>query len=125
MRIQSHARSGMDQHRRSTAVKPLGYNELCVVADAVADVAPHWSVELSGSALGESSLVIMPEGADDLIGPTFVVHQDRAGFRLDQFQWDTLSGIGAYASLYDAMRAVLACLAYHSPIVSAYSPLHH
>jgi hypothetical protein len=120
MRVPLHERPRTDHRRRSLTPKPIGYNDLCLVADAIADVAPDWTVELSCTLPGDANIVIMPEGADDLIGPTFLVYQDRNSFHLDQFQWDILSCVGDYSCLRDAVLAVVACLTH----LSATSPIH-
>lgn len=125
MRALFHDRSRGDLRRRSLHIRPIGYNDLCLAADVVAEVAPGWTVELTNGFPREASLVIMPEGADDLIGPTFIVYQERSGFRLDQFQWDTQSGLGEYASLRDAMVAVATCLSHLSDVSPACSALLH
>lgn len=84
----------------------LGPGALAYASGAIADVAPDWSVELHETFPGETSLMLMPEAADDTIGPTFVLHCRASGFQLDQYQWDTYSAIGAYGSLGDALHAV-------------------
>jgi hypothetical protein len=98
---------------------------MCYVADAIGEVAPDWTVELTVACPGGGSIVIMPEGADDLIGPTFIVYQDRNAFRLDQFQWDELSGLGEYATLRDAVAAVVTCLAYLTVLTGPGLPVLH
>jgi hypothetical protein len=77
-------------------MRPIGYNDVCLAADVVGGIAPDWTVELINNFPGEASLVLMPEGAADLIGSTFVVYQERSGFRLDRFKWDTQSDLGEY-----------------------------
>ena len=125
MRVPLHERPRTDNRRRSLATKPIGYNDLCLVADAIADVAPDWTVELSCAFPGDANIVIMPEGADDLIGPTFLVYQDRNSFHLDQFQWDILNCVGDYSCLRDAVLAVVACLTRLSAISPIHSTLRH
>jgi hypothetical protein len=84
----------------------MGAPEAAYAAGAIADVAPDWSVELHQAFHGESSLMLMPEDADDAIGPTFVLHRRQGTFQLDQYQWDTYSEIGAFNSLRAAVLAV-------------------
>jgi hypothetical protein len=125
MRAPLHEGPRTEQRRRSLVTKPIGYNELSVVADAIADVAPDWTVELSCTFPGDANIVIMPEGADDLIGPTFLVYQDRNSFHVDQFQWDILGAVGDYSCLRDAVLAVVACLEHLTATSSINSTLRH
>jgi hypothetical protein len=125
MRVPIHDRPATDSRRRPGSTRPIGYHDMCLVADAITDVAPDWTVELSAIGPDDTSLVIMPEGADDLIGPTFIVYQERNVFRLDQFQWDILSGLGEYRSLRDAVLAVVSCLTHLTLVSPAVSTLRH
>jgi hypothetical protein len=84
----------------------FGDRDVAYASGAIADVAPLWSVELHEAFPGEASLMLMPEAADDAIGPTFVLHNRAGAFQLDQYQWDIYSEIGAYGSLHDAVHAV-------------------
>ncbi len=84
----------------------LGARDLAYASGAIADVAPDWSVELHEIFPGEASLMLMPEAADDAIGPTYVLHSRAGAFQLDQYQWDVYSEVGAYESLRDAVHAV-------------------
>jgi hypothetical protein len=86
---------------------------MALVSDTVAGVAPDWSVELNRAISGEPSLVIMPPGADDAIGPTLVIHPHGRGFRLDRFQWDEYAPVAEFVSLQaviGAVRAILSAL---------------
>ena len=125
MRAPIYDRPATDLRRRPGSTRPIGYHDMCLVADAITDVAPDWKVELSAICVGDASLVIMPEGADDLIGPTFVVYQERNLFRLDQFQWDVLSRLGEYSCLRDAVLAVVSCLTDLTLVSPAVSTLRH
>ncbi len=73
--------------------RELGRRELHLVSDLVLHVAPEWSVELSGDAPTDRSVVVMPQAADDMVGPTFVIRATPTGVRLDQVQWDQYSTI--------------------------------
>lgn len=84
----------------------LGARDAAYASGAIADVAPDWSVELHETFPGEASLMLMPEAADDAIGPTFVLHNRAGTFQLDQYQWDVYSELGAFESLRDAVHAV-------------------
>jgi hypothetical protein len=127
MRAQFHdrPRAHQSRRRRSFQLSPIGYNDVCLAADVVAAITPDWKVELINNFPGETSLVIMPEDAADLIGPTFVVYQEPCGFRLDRFQWDTRSELGEYPRMRDAMLAVVTCLIHLSVISPVYSTLSH
>ncbi len=84
----------------------FGAGAVACAIGAIADVAPGWSVELHEASHGETTLLLMPAAAHDAIGPTFVLHDREGTVRLDQYQWDTYSELGAYSSLDDAMRDV-------------------
>lgn len=105
--------------------EPIGHAALTTVADVISVVAPAWSVELSQAFFGESNLVIMPEDADDAVGPTFVIYRDKGGFCLDQVQWDDTSAIGIYASLPAATDAVVLMLAGLAGAMPMPSTLRH
>ena len=104
------ARNAARVGRRLPAPR-IGFSELSWVAEAIADIAPDWSVELSQAFAGESNLVIMPEEADDTIGPTFVIYQDAGKFCIDQVQWEESNPIGVYPNLSAATQAVAIMLA--------------
>jgi hypothetical protein len=91
-------------------MRPLCMGDVAMVAEAIADVAPDWSVELQGICADEASLIMLPEAADDAIGPSFVVQKAACGFRLDQFHWDAFSEIGAFPTMNDVVHAVRARL---------------
>jgi hypothetical protein len=111
--------------RRQAALRPIGSGDLWLASAAVAGVAPDWTVELSAIFPDDASLVIMPDGADDLIGPTFIVYQDENAYRLDQFQWDVLTGLDTYTSLQDALKALVDRLARLEANPAARSTLRH
>jgi hypothetical protein len=84
----------------------LTWDDLDVVLRVVAEIAPTWSAELNQGDPDESTIVVMPEGANDLIGPAFLLHRTDGRVHLDQFRWDEYRALGAFASL-DAALAVL------------------
>ncbi len=86
--------------------RPLGLAEARFVEDALSDVAPDWSVDLEGVCEHEASLVLLPEGGDDAMGPSFVIRRETFGFRLDQLHWDKIQELGIYPALADAVTAV-------------------
>ncbi|HXT80106.1 MAG TPA: hypothetical protein VN702_11105 [Acetobacteraceae bacterium] len=90
--------------------RPLCIGDVAMMAAAIADVAPDWSVELQGICADEASLIMLPETADDAIGPSFVVQKAACGFRLDQFHWDAYSEIGAFSTMDEVVHAVRAKL---------------
>ena len=93
-------------------VRPLGFADLKVVEQALADVASDWSVELDGVSLREASLVVLPDSGDDAMGPGFIISREDFGFRLDQLHWDVMQEIGSYAILSEAIAAVCAQLLF-------------
>jgi len=84
----------------------FGSADQALFARILTDIAPSWSVELHVFSAQDVSLVLMPQDADDAKGPTFIVQQDGAGFRLDQLWWDFYSELGTYPSLTDLAAAV-------------------
>ena len=87
---------------------------MSLVSDLVLQVAPDWSVELSGDAHADRSVVVMPQAADDMVGPTFVIRTTSAGIRLDQVQWDQYSTILDHSNL----RHVLSVLRSRLSVLS-------
>jgi hypothetical protein len=86
--------------------RPLGLAEARFVEDALSEVAPDWSVDLEGVCEHEASLVLLPEGGDDAMGPSFVIRREDFGFRLDQLHWDKMQEVGTYPALADVVTAV-------------------
>jgi hypothetical protein len=95
----------------SVPVRPLGNADLALVQDAMTEIAPEWSVELHGICVDEATLVLLPEGGDDAMGPSFMISRETYGFRLDQVHWDVLTEYGVFASLPDVVAAIGARLA--------------
>ena len=94
---------------------PLTWDDLDVVAAFVHRIAPDWSAELNQTCAEESSIVVLPEGANDLIGPAFVLHRTHARVHLDQFRWDAYRKLGAFATMEEALTVLRA---HFLPLVS-------
>ncbi len=84
----------------------LTWDDLDLVLALLTEVAPDWSAELNCSSLDESTIVVLPEGANDLIGPAFVLHRSQGRVRLDQFRWDEYRELGGFHSLDLALAAL-------------------
>jgi hypothetical protein len=84
----------------------LTWDDLDVVHAALAEMAPRWTAELNQTGPDETTIVVMPEGANDLIGPTFILHRDRGRVQLDQFRWDEYRKLGGFRSLDEALSAM-------------------
>lgn len=110
MPTQASAVACSDDNTGGAAALPFGYHDLNLVADAVLDVAPDWSVELSGMETGDSSLVIMPPEADDMIGPTFLLRRTTLSVHLDQLHWDEYSPVATIPSIDHAIASLRARL---------------
>ena len=96
----------------SLPIRPLGAADLALVQNAMDEIAPEWSVELHGICVDEATLVLLPEGGDDAMGPSFLISRETYGFRLDQVHWDVLTEYGVFASLDDVVTALGVRLAY-------------
>jgi hypothetical protein len=81
----------------------LTWDDLDVVVAMLAEVAPDWSAELNQAGPDESTIVVLPKGASDLIGPAFVLHRIRGRVHLDQFRWDEYRKLGGFRCLDDAL----------------------
>jgi hypothetical protein len=88
----------------------LTWDDLDVVLALLAEVAPGWSAELNCSSPDESTIVVLPEGANDLIGPAFVLHRDDERVRLDQFRWDEYRQLGVFQTFDGALATLRARL---------------
>jgi hypothetical protein len=84
----------------------LSWADLDVVQRLLAEIAPSWSAELNQASADESTIVVTPEGANDLIGPAFILQRTRTGVELSQFRWDEYRKLGNFLFL-DAALAVL------------------
>jgi hypothetical protein len=97
---------------------PLNWADLDLVRAAVAEVAPSWSTELNCGSLDESTIVVLPPGANDLIGPAFVLHRTRGRVHLDQFRWDEYRKLGGFASVEAALNPLRARLATQTSLIA-------
>ena len=97
----------------------LTRDDLDTVHDLLGEIAPGWSADLNHAGLYESTIVLTPEGANDLIGPAFVLHRSYGRVQLDQFRWDEYRQLGGYNSLDDALTVLRARL---SPLVARSAP---
>jgi hypothetical protein len=84
----------------------LSWEDLDVVLAMLAQAAPGWSAELTSSSPGESTIVVLPEGADDRLGPTFVLYRSGARVHLDQVRWDEYRELGGFDCLDQALTAL-------------------
>jgi hypothetical protein len=92
-------------------IRPIGDADLAFVQVAMAEIASDWSVELHGTYTDEATLVLLPEGGDDTMGPSFMISRETCGFRLDQVHWDEITEFGVFASLTNVMAVLAARLA--------------
>ena len=99
--------------------------ELSQIATVVAAVAPRWSVELHEASAADSSVVVMPEFADDDLGPTFIVRKEGEAFCLDQFCFDTYATLGGFASLRELVANLRSRLALLTAFARPVSELVH
>lgn len=99
--------------------------DLAGVTDAVAAVAPDWTVELSQVFVDEVNLIIMPDRADDNIGPTFVIYQEGAQFHVDEVRWDVCTPIGVFPSLGEASHAMILRLGMLTGVIQMASRRRH
>jgi hypothetical protein len=97
----------------------LTWDDLDAVLGLLAEIAPRWSAELNHASPDESTIVVMPEGANDLIGPAFVLHRTHGSVHLDQFRWDEYRKLGGFQSFDGALAALRARLV---PLVSGSRP---
>src|SRR5262245_5647614 len=92
----AHAQSSPDWHGGGRAL--LTWDDLEIVIGMLAEIAPSWSAELNQAAADESTIVVLPERANDMIGPAFVLHRSDGRVHLDQFRWDEYRKLGAFRS---------------------------
>jgi|ERR1700733_5609954 hypothetical protein len=103
----------------------LGLAEKKFVEDALSEVVPDWSVDLEGICEHDASLILLPEGGDDEMGPSFVISRERFGFRLAQLHWDKMHEVGTYPALADVISAVQGRLTSGLGLNSPASSAHH
>lgn len=91
----------------------VGALDRALVTEMVDDTAPAWSVELAGDCAADSSLVVMPPGADDRLGPTFIIRHVGKSVHIDALQWDECHHIATVPTIRhaaDSLRSRLAAL---------------
>ena len=96
----------------------LNWDDLDVVQDLLAEIAPGWSAELNHASLDESTIVVTPAGANDMIGPAFILHRSNGRVHLDQFRWDEYRKLGGFRTFGEALallRSRLVPLVTHRP----------
>jgi hypothetical protein len=108
--------SGQANHRTAVAVPapPLGAADQAFFQSVIDDVAPGWAVELQGICADEASLILVPDGGEDDLGPSFCITRESYGLRLDQVQWDAMTEVGIYASLREVLDIICHRLAFHA-----------
>ena len=106
-------------------VRPIGDADLDFVQRAMAEIAPEWTVEMGGICADEATLVLLPEGGDDAMGPSFMISRETYGFSLDQLHWDVMTELGVFASLNDVVATLGVRLAsFPGTMVPASVTLH-
>ena len=88
---------------RSDEPALLNWDDLDVVQDLLTEIAPGWSAELNHASLDESTIVVTPAGANDIIGPAFVLHRSRGRVHVDQFRWDEYRKLGGFRTFNEAL----------------------
>jgi hypothetical protein len=81
-------------------------DDLDSVLGLLAEIAPKWSAELNCAGPNDATIVILPEGANDLVGPAFVLHRSDGRVRLDQFRWDEYRKLGGFLTLDEALAVL-------------------
>jgi hypothetical protein len=97
-----------DRLSLSSASSPerLGPEQRQHLATVVAGLGSTWSVELHYDALGEASIVVLPEDLEDVIGPTLIVHAYQSSFHLEELCGDAYRTLGKHHAWADVCRAV-------------------
>jgi hypothetical protein len=90
----------------ASAHEPLGQEQCNHLTAVLAELVPHWSVELHLDVLRKPMIVILPENLDDAIGPTLVVYRDETTFHLEELRWDNYRKLGDYRVWTDVLRTV-------------------
>src|ERR1700722_15274790 len=81
----------------------LNWDDLEVVQNLLAEIAPGWSAELNHASQDESTIVVTPAGANDILGPAFILHRSQGRVQLDQFRWDEYRKLGGFRTLSEAL----------------------
>lgn len=98
----------------------LSWDDLDVVQEMLTEIAPGWSADLHHASIDESTIVVTPAGANDMIGPAFVLHRSRGRFQLDQFRWDEYRKLGGFRTFDEALALLRARLV---PVATPTAPL--
>jgi hypothetical protein len=107
------------------AFSSLGNSDVIFVQFALDVIAPDWSADLGGIFADEATLVLVPCGGDDEIGPSFLISRETYGFRLDQVHWDVMLEVGVFPSLIDVVGALKARLASCAALTAPASAMLH
>jgi hypothetical protein len=99
------------------SVPPLGVADQAFFQSVINDVVPGWSVELDGICADQASLILVPDGGEDDLGPCFCVTRESYGFRIDQVQWDEMTEVGIYASLREVLDTICHRLAFQADTI--------
>jgi hypothetical protein len=94
----------------SSEPRLLTWDDLDTVQGLLAEVAPSWSADLNHASIDDSTIVITPAGANDMIGPAFVLHRSRGRVQLDQFRWDEYRKLGSFRTFEEALAVLRARL---------------
>jgi hypothetical protein len=97
----------------------LNWDDLEVVQDLLAEIAPTWTAELNHASQDESTIVVTPVGANDILGPAFVLHRSRGRVHLDQFRWDEYRKLGGFRTFNEALALLRSRLV---PLVTRRTP---
>jgi hypothetical protein len=113
--------------RRSpdSVAEPLGVTHQFYIADAIAGAAPDWCVEFYSDMPGTGTIIIMPDDADDDIGPTYFVHREGHMLCLDQLHWDSYSSVGRFADIGAVAQELRGRLLSHASTTMPVSRMLH
>jgi len=98
----------------------LNWDDLEVVQGLLEEVAPGWSAELNHASQNESTIVVTPAGANDILGPAFVLHRSKGRVHLDQFRWDEYRKLGGFRTFNEALALLRSRLV---PLVTRRPPV--
>jgi len=116
----SYKRSSGQTNQKSAITvpaPPLGAADQAFFQSVINEVAPGWTVDLQAICLNDTSLILVPDGGEDQIGPSFSITRESFGFRLDQVQWDEMTEIGIYASLREVLDIICRRLAFCAGVI--------
>jgi hypothetical protein len=105
--------------RRGEESALLNWDDLEVVKDLLAEIAPEWTAELNHASQNESTIVVTPAGANDILGPAFVLHRSRGRVHVDQFRWDEYRKLGGFRTFNEALALLRSRLV---PLVTRRTP---